>query len=60
MVVGFVVFNFACGSSDLGLLISVREFARGAGFSSWHPKVLACDHLRRKMPHTRVTMLLRL
>ena len=26
--------------------------------SSWHPKVLPCDHLRHKMPHTQVVTLL--
>ena len=37
MVVGFVVLDFACGSSGLGLLMLSRS-----SVSSWHPKVLPC------------------
>ena len=59
MVVSFVVFDFGCGSSGLGLVILVLGSSRPgvARVSSWHPEVLPCDHLPRKMPHTKVLFL---
>ena len=49
----FVVFDFVCGSG-LGIVISVLGSSRRgvATVSSWHPKVLPCDHLPRKTPGT--------
>ena len=50
----FAVFDFACGSSALRVAILVLgSLRRGVPWvSSWHPKVLPCDHLQRKKPHT--------
>ena len=43
-VLGFGIVIVVLGSSRRGV----------ARIPSWHPKVLPCEHLPRKMPHTQV------